>query len=282
MEATDKVTVLDNDSDIGALFAKLREPVQIDEQPPEPGPEPEPAEELEMTSPVLTAVPDLEPGEAFERRDRALLPIENTGLRGLKRRIVELQNRVLEELRTASGDYRPGRKLVTELMGDELDEVLQQSYEAAFSDAAEALGMPVPQITGGPNQGAAEELALDLHAAIQGAIPDGADIGSRRLSSDVSRVFRSWRTDEAERHVRVAARRAYNDGLLSAYHRLGVAEVEYAAPGRPCGECTADSGVAWAPIEDAPPGVDVAPISPRCSALVVPKESGGFDSRPEQ
>jgi DivIVA domain-containing protein len=278
----EKVTVMDGDPGIAALFARLRNPgdpaaaAQIEEPAPaESVPaEPEPV-------PALQVVPDLEVGEGFDRRDRLLLPIENTGLRGLKRRIVELQNRVLEELRTSGGEYRLGREFVVAMMGDELDEVLGDSYRVGHAAAAESLGVAEPQLTGGPNQGAAESFSVDLHSDVQEAIARSS-AGTRKLSSDVSRVFRGWRTDEAERHVRTAARRAFNDGLLAGYKRLGLAEVELAAPGRCCGECAADNGESWAPVDEAPPGVDLPPLRASCSAMVVPKGSSGFDSRPEQ
>ncbi len=200
-----------------------------------------------------------------------LLPIENTALRGLKRRIVELQNRVLEELRTSSGEFRLGREFVVEMMGDELEVLLTDSYRAGHAAAAESIDAVEPQLTGGPHRGAAEALARDLHEDVQSVLRRDEDIGSRRLSSDVSRVFRGWRTDEAERAVRIAARRAFNDGLTAGYKRLGVPEVELVAQGRPCGRCAADSGESWAPLDARPPGIDMPPATSGCSAMVVPK-----------
>lgn len=265
----DKVTVVQGDADIDALFAKLRQPAE-----PEPEsviPEEGPTSELEDEPhpPDLHVVPPLEVSDDFERRDRMLLPIENRGLRGLKRRIVELQNRVLEELRTSSGEFRLGREFVVKMMGDELDAVLLDSFQAGHAAAAEAVGEAEPQLTGGPQQGAAELFTADLHKDVHAVIERGSTGGSRRLSSDVGRVFRSWRTEEAERHVRQAARRAFNDGLLAGYARLGVSAVELAAPGRPCGACAADSGTSWAPADELPEGVRVPPVGSGCAAMVV-------------
>jgi hypothetical protein len=211
-----------------------------------------------------------------------LLPIENTGLRGLKRRIVELQNRVLEELRTSSGEYRLSQHLVTEMMGDDLDVVTRDSYRAGHGAAAESLDAEEPQLTGGPSQASAAEFAADLHRDVQRVLEKGSEGGSRRFSSDVGRVFRSWRTDDAERHVRLAARRAFNEGLLAGYHRLGIPAVELTAPGRPCGECAADTGVSWVPITEDPPGGIVPPVGPSCNALVTPLSEGGIEHPPGQ
>lgn len=278
--AEDKVTVVRDAPGIGALFAKLRHAPEheapvvaaaaIDEAP------------QASTPRALEAVPPIQVGGGFDRRDRMLLPIENRGLRGLKRRIVELQNRVLEELRTSDGQWRLGREFVVQMMGDELDSVLHDSFHAGHAAAAESVGAVGPQVTGGPEQGAAETLIFDLHRDVQTVLDRDSGGGSRRLSADVGRVFRGWRTDEAERHVRQAARRAFNDGLLAGYTRLGIDEVEVAAPGRVCGQCGADTGITWRPGEEVPDGVIVPPAGPSCGAMIVLAGSNGFDSRPEQ
>lgn len=276
---TEKVTVVDDDPGIAALFAKLREPAELESEPERPSaqPEPDPEPEPEPPTPVLTVVPDLELGEEFERRDRMLLPIENTGLRGLKRRIVELQNRVLEEIRTSSGGYRLSRQFIIEVLGDDLDVVIRDSFRAGHAAAAESLDADEPQLTGGPSQASAAEFAADLHRDVQHVLEKRSEGGSRRLSSDVGRVFRSWRTDDAERHVRLAARRAFNEGLLAGYDRLGVPAVELTSPGRPCGACSAGTGVSWVPVAEDPPGGIVPPVGPSCNALVTPLSEGGIE-----
>jgi DivIVA domain-containing protein len=263
----DKTTIVRDDPDIDALFAKLRltpepeaEPV-IEESPSEIADEPDD----EAHPPDLHVVPPLDVADDFERRDRMLLPIENRGLRGVKRRIVEL----------SSGEWRLGREFVVEMMGDELDAVLLDSFQAGHAAAAETIDKDEPQLTGGPQQGAAEIFTADLHRDVQAVIERDSEGGSRRMSSDVGRVFRSWRTDEAERHVRQAARRAFNDGLLAGYERLGVGTVELAAPGRPCGACAAGSGIVWAPGEALPEGVEVPPVGPSCAAMVMPAGANG-------
>ncbi len=281
-EVIERTTVVTDDPGIDALFARLRHP---EEAAPSleavPDPTAEPLEEPETVSepPVLHVVPDLEESGEFEERDRLLLAIENTGLRGLKRRIVELQNRVLEELRKATGEWRLSHQLVGETMGDELDAVLSASYAAGHAAAADWLGTAEPQLTGGPEQGAAESFTADLYADIQTVLDRGGDPASRRLSADIGRAFRSWRTDDAERHVRQAARRAFNDGLVAAYARLEIPLVGVAAPGQPCGRCAAGTGIVWNPAEAAPPDVGIPPAGPECAALIVPADGDGFDSQ---
>jgi DivIVA domain-containing protein len=278
----DKVTVVSSDPGIEALFAKLRRAPEDAAPAAVAAPADVVAEPVPSQVPSLEVVPPIAVGGGFDRRDRMLLPIENRGLRGLKRRIVELQNRVLEELRTSDGKWRLGREFVVQMMGDELDEVLRDSFLAGHAAAAESVGAAEPQVTGGPEQGAAETLIFDLHRDVQAVLDRHSAGGSRRLTSDVGRVFRGWRTDEAERHVRQAARRAFNDGLVAGYARLGVDEVEVSAPGRVCGECGADTGLAWKPGEELPPGVVIPPAGPSCAAMIVPAGSNGFDSRSGQ
>jgi DivIVA domain-containing protein len=278
----DKVTVVSSDPGIEALFAKLRRAPEDAAPAAVAAPAEVVAEPVPSQVPSLEVVPPIAVGGGFDRRDRMLLPIENLGLRGLKRRIVELQNRVLEELRTSDGKWRLGRELVVQMMGDELDAVLRDSFQAGHAAAAESVGAAEPQVTGGPEQGAAETLIFDLHRDVQAVLDRDSAGGSRRLTSDVGRVFRGWRTDEAERHVRQAARRAFNDGLVAGYARLGVDEVEVSAPGRVCGECGADTGLTWKPGEGLPPGVVIPPAGPSCAAMIVPAGSNGFDSRPGQ
>lgn len=277
----DKVTVVQDDPAIDDLFDKLRRSVA---EVAHPEPEPEPVVELVQSeedavpsAPVLVVVEHPPVGGHFDTRDRVLLPIENQALRGLKRRIVELQNAVLEGLRRSPGEWRLGRDQVVDIMGDELDAVLLESFEAGFAAAAELVGRPEPQITGGPQQGAAEIFTSDLHAAVQYVLERG-EAGSRHLSAEVGRVFRSWRTDEAERHVQRAARRAYNDGLLAGYGKLGIEAVEVVAPGRPCGRCSAGSGLLWDPKDVPPEGTPIPPVGPSCEALIVPANGSGSDS----
>ncbi len=281
----DKVTVVRDDPAINDLFAKLRQSVTELVEPEADQPtvdEPiDSDEQADPAPPVLTVVADLEPITDFDIRDRVLLPIENQALRGLKRRIVELQNSVLEGLRRSSGEWRLGRDQVVTVMGDELDAVLVDAFRAGNGAAAERLEQTPAEITGGPEQGAAEIFTADLHRDVQAVLERG-EAGSRRLSADVGRVFRSWRTDEAERHVRTAARRAYNDGLVAGYAKLGSAAVEVIAPGRPCGRCSAGSGLSWDPATGPPEGVPIPPAGPSCEALVVPLPADGSDSGHEQ
>ena len=266
---------------IDSLFAELREPgVEA-----EPLLEPEPVAVLEV-APVIAedpiepevtqpTAPD-EPSYAaatdpFELRDRLLLPIQNRTLRTLKRRIVDLQNRVLEELRVSGEDWTVDPAMFTAAVGEDLVRLSQESFVAGYAGAAELTGADA---TPPPDRGAALDASADfvdgIRAAVDGALQQAraGDSGARQISAAVSRVFRAWRTDEAERRVRRASYRAYHEGLLGAFPDLGVARVICIAPGRPCGVCPAGSGASWVPGQTPP--ASLPPAAPSCDATLVP------------
>ena len=263
---------------IDSLFAELREPSE--EPMPEPAivAEPEPAvAEVPVAPAPQDQVPALdEPSYAtatdpFELRDRLLLPIQNRTLRTLKRRIVDLQNRVLEELRVSGQDWTVDPAMFAAAVGEDLVRLSQESFVAGYAGAAELTGADAAPP---PDRGAALDASADfvdgIRAAVDEALQQGraGDSGARQISAAVSRVFRAWRTDEAERRVRRAGYRAYHEGLLGAFPDLGVARVICIAPGRPCGFCPAGSGVSWAPGQ--PPPAPLPPAAPSCDATLVP------------
>lgn len=159
--------------------------------------------------------------------DQTLLPITNRVLRDIKRQLTEAQNVALDGLRVAEGDWEPDRDDLVERLGGYLTVVSQESYAAGFAASerysgsspgrpkptAEELGDPVTEFTDG--------LADTLTDAVDTARQGGQ--GPRQLSATVSRVYRGWRTDEAERRVREIAIGAFRAGLAKA---LGATEVD--------------------------------------------------------
>jgi hypothetical protein len=119
--------------------------------------------------------------------------------------------------------------------------------------------------------GIGAEFAAALEQAVEAAFERAAGTdGPRKIGAAVSRVFRGWRTDEAERRVRFLAFKAYHDGVLAGLARIGVAAVTAVSPGRPCGACAAGSGAVWAPDDEPPDGMEVPPAGPGCDDTVVP------------
>ncbi len=263
---------------IDSLFAELREP------PADPVPEPAIVAEPDpavVEAPVASAPQDQVPlpdepayataTDPFELRDRLLLPIQNRTLRTLKRRIVDLQNRVLEELRVSEQDWTVDPAMFAAAVGEDLVRLSQESFVAGYAGAAELTGADA---TPPPDRGAALDASADFVDGIRAAVEEAleqaraGDSGARQISAAVSRVFRAWRTDEAERRVRRAGYRAYHEGLLGAFPDLGVARVICIAPGRPCGVCPAGSGASWVPGQTPP--APLPPAAPSCDATLVP------------
>ncbi len=211
--------------------------------------------------------------EPFELRDRVLLPIENRTLRSLKRRIVDLQNRVLEELRVGDDGWDPDRSMFVAALSDDIARMNQESFVAGYASAAELVGEAA---TPPPDRAAAQVTSGDFVDALIGAVTEALQRarssggGSRRISAAVGRVFRAWRTDEAERRVRHASYLAYNEGLAGAYPELGIVRIMAAAPGSPCGDCPAGTGSSWEPGGALPPGTAFPPAGPQCRATIVP------------
>ena len=176
--------------DIGSLFASLKaesaSPLQGGQASSQArgGREPASLEELEASNQGGPEGPDV-----LETTDvSTLIPLQNAALKEIKRTLVDLQSDALEYLRIDSA-WTP-RKTFTNRFG------------APYAQLA--LG-----ITGSKDDGgAAKMFSSNLHGAVAGAISKARDSGAgdRQTASDVSRVFRMWRADEAERRVADTAR----------------------------------------------------------------------------
>lgn len=185
-----------DDDDIGSLFASLRDDTAVPSPsevatlaPPREPPRPQPDEERVAEQPA--AIPDPSDGEGVEElvSDEAstLIPLQNTALKEIKRSLVDLQNDALEHLRT-DAEWLP-------------KQAFTNKFKAPFGSLAAA-------ITGAKNDGgAAKEFGAELHTAVTGALDTARESGAgdREVASSVSRIFRMWRADEAERRVVDAA-----------------------------------------------------------------------------
>ncbi len=152
--------------------------------------------------------------------DALLLPITNRQLRDIKRQLTEAQNVALDGLRVEEGEWEPDRADLAKRLGGYLTIVSQESYAAGFAASerfsgtspgrpkptADELGDPVSEFT--------DALADALTDAVDTARQGGQ--GPRQLSATVSRIYRGWRTDEAERRVREVATGAFRAGLARA------------------------------------------------------------------
>lgn len=240
--------------DIEDLFASLRSPrppESVDEHPaaetsPATGSPIEPA-----AVPVVAGAPELEaapgtipepdPGvgaqevsdgglDPLELRDRRLFPITNEVLRGIKREIVDVQNAVLEELRTESTEWRPKKAMFGAVLGKDTAALARRSFAEGAAAAGELSGRDSPGITDQSTHDLSS-FVTDLWEAVVDAIDVSAGGGNRERAASVGRVFRAWRTDEAERRVRSLAHLEYNAGVAAGLSSLGLGHA-VVPPGR--------------------------------------------------
>jgi len=229
----------------------------------------EPSQTLEATRDSRLATRDSDP---FALRDRLLLPVQNRALRLIKRRLVSAQNQALEELRL-DADWSPGPSLLNGEIAGVLVELVEESVAAGVGAAAELLGSaeaatPTVEI---------EDPSVEFTGAFIEAVTQtlersrGAGAGKRETSSSLSRVFRAWRTDDAERRVRLRSRAAYHLGLLASLQAMGCGTVVVALFDRSCRD-HGDASGPWAIAEGPPAGVLIPPASLECSCTVVPDD----------
>ncbi|MGF1618938.1 MAG: DivIVA domain-containing protein [Acidimicrobiia bacterium] len=238
--------------DVEALFASLRRPGEsgAGDRPPALAPPDEAASEpVQAAKPQPDPVRSPEPSiraadDLIEERDGALLPITNRALRGIKKAVTEAQNVALDGLRTDSG-WEPDRTAIAETLRADLITLWAESYTAGH-DRAQAMAGARLKRPSTPATDSPEVFGTDLVQNLKEQLSSSSD-GQRERQSAASKVFRAWRTDEAERRVRALA--------LTGFHR-GFAEsaagrsVEWIASGTPCSACRQ---AATGPMTTLPP-----------------------------
>jgi hypothetical protein len=199
-----------------------------------------------------------------------LLPLENRGLREVKQRIVDLQNVALESLRVDEA-WEPDGAAILEAIGPVVEPVASEAAAAGAEAAGLMAGGPAPPpVFGVRSAELVRRMARDLSGQLEAALARVAGAGPREVSATVSRVFRAWRTDEAERWLRSVARASYHDSLIAGLAASGVGSVVGVAHGAPCAECPAGSGETWDPAGDLPAGTVLPPAHLDCACTVAP------------
>jgi DivIVA domain-containing protein len=211
-----------------------------------------PAKKPRVSAPATSLDP-------FELRQRLLLPVSNRALRNIKRQLTEIQNDALEELRVSGGEWEPQPTAMEEQIRPDIVVLLAESFSMGHTAAEEMIGMSFPRPPT-PARDEASAMSVVLAEQLQQVIADGGEEGSREVAAAVSRVFRGWRTDEAERRVSDLASSAYHDGLRATLagsrHLLG-----WVVAGRGCARCREVAERA----EGAAP-----PLHPGCGCTLVP------------
>lgn len=238
------------------LFARLRQPVASKDTK---APAAEATPEVEDRPVEAFAKPPVDLPDPFEIRDELLLPIANRTLRNLKRQLTEEQNTALESIRIDDKGWEPDTDAIAAGIRPDLIVLTAESFGAGHRAAERLTGLELarpaaPQEQ--PDTGFSDGLSSDLTRALA----DGRahEHGARQLASDVSRIFRAWRTDEAERRVRHLSYVAFNRGVAES---LGGGEVRWVVAGRGCAACRDHGGRA---VEALPP------LHEGCACTVVP------------
>jgi DivIVA domain-containing protein len=254
--------------EVGALFAVLRgggSPASVEEAA---------APQSKALQPAVTlrAVPGADP---FDLRDRLLLPVQNRVLRSVKRQLTEEQNVILEELRLREEDWQLDPKVLESRLHGDLVILVQESFAAGHAAAAQLTSgtfpRPRPEEVDLPDRAA--EFAGDLIDGLSEAMTEGRASGQspRELGTTVSRVFRTWRTDEVERRVQRTALHAYHRGLARTLARAEGWAVRWEVAGRGCPDCRTVAEAGAVPAVDASAGaIAFPPGHPGCGCTLMP------------
>jgi DivIVA domain-containing protein len=190
-----------DDTEVEALFASLRGGDEERQVVDNAAADEEADDEIDA---------EVEATDWIQVREERLLPITNRALRGVKKAVTEVQNVALDGLRT-DDDWRPDEETVSAAVHAELTAVWSESFAAGHAVAEGMTGSKLKRPST-PASKADVAFAADLAEAVSHAL-DVAGEGQRERQSAASRVFRVWRTDEAERRVRDIALEAYETGL---------------------------------------------------------------------
>lgn len=265
-EETSEVNELEESfAELSGLFERLRGPgTQPDDE--EDADEPEPEGESPAEANVAESgdrAPVHYDGDPFELKSGLLMPIANRALRSIKRQLTEAQNEALEELRLTDGAWEPDGPALAARLRPDLTVLASESFAAGHAAALEMSGErlkrpPTPKME--PETEWVSSLIRDLNHTLGEGRRQGQ--GSRELGASVSRVFRSWRTDESERRVAEVSSHAYHTALSDVLIDSGYS-VSWLMAGRGCPACRTNA-------ESVPSEwTSVPPAHSGCSCSVV-------------
>lgn len=188
--------------------------------------------------------------DPFELYQRLVLPVSNRALRNIKRQLTEMQNQVLEEARVSDGSWRPDVSEMEIQLRPDLVVLLSEAFAMGHNAAEELTGTTFPRPST-PARDEAPPIASLLAAQLEEVLST-PDEGGRERSASISRVFRTWRTDEAERRVNDLAASAYNQGLRKSLQGSRFDD-RFVVGGRGCSRCREASEAAEAPLPPSTP-----------------------------
>jgi hypothetical protein len=250
--------------EVGDIFSRLRgkKAVAAVATAPRPEPEAEASTPPPPPAPVKKAAKRLAETDPLELRQRLLIPVSNRALRNLKRQLTEIQNDALEELRVAGPGWRPERKALEEQLRPDLVVLLAESFSMGHTAAEELVGKSFPRPPT-PARDEAGAMVVQLIDQLEQVLAGADEDAGREVATSVSRVFRAWRTDEAERRVADLASSAYHRGLRATLSG-GRYPLGWVVAGRGCVRCR-QAGEEAELAEDSGP-----PLHAGCGCTLVP------------
>ena len=164
-----------------------------------------------------------------------------------------------------AANWQPDRDELERRLARELTLMQREAYVAGDRTANEMLSSVLSPGRVDAPDGESDGFISALFDEVVLTVQSGREAGhgARDLGTAVSRVYRVWRTDEAERRMRHLAGRAYHGGLLHAF-----AEAQVAVRMEVHGSCAECAKVGADGISSA--DVDTLPVHDECRCTIVP------------
>ena len=201
-----------------------------------------------------------------ERYERMLLPVINRALRAVKRRLIEIQTTQIEAVGDEHETWNPDRSQLASQLVHVLSVMEREAYERGHTAASVMTGSRLAPPRGEPTVRAMEPFVSDLHEAVAAAVRDAREAGwdRKEMSGAISRVYRAWRTDEAERRIRFIVGQVYHEGLLKGLGEAGVDGYRIEVNDG-CADCASLGGEVLPENE-----VPALPVHAECRCTIVP------------
>ena len=220
-----------------------------------------PAEATTAKAPAEASAKKLSP---LQRYDRMLLPVTNRALRAVKRQLIDVQREQVEALKEDPEEWRPERSSLASYLVHVLSVMEREAFERGHTAAAEMTYTRPGVLRGAPPTNGSAPFVSALFDDVAATVENArrAELSSQEVANSFSRVYRAWRTDEAERRLRFLAGRAYHSGLVKGLVEAGVDGFRIEV-NEGCDECAAFSGQ----VVDAVPTV---PVHVECRCTIAP------------
>jgi hypothetical protein len=220
-----------------------------------------PAEATTAKAPAEASAKKLSP---LQRYDRMLLPVTNRALRAVKRQLIDVQREQVEALKEDPEEWRPERSSLASYLVHVLSVMEREAFERGHTAAAEMTDTRPGVLRGEPPTNGSAPFVSALFDDVAATVENArrAELSSQEVANSFSRVYRAWRTDEAERRLRFLAGRAYHSGLVKGLVEAGVDGFRIEV-NEGCDECAAFSGQ----VVDAVPTV---PAHVECRCTIAP------------